>query len=329
MIDSDGDLELDHHPIGVAAERTGLTPHVLRVWERRYRAIEPVRAEGGRRLYSDADIERLRLMALATAAGRGISQVARLPTKELTRLVRDDEEARRRLDTDGGARGARLTGATADDVAAARARARALDASGLERVLRRSAALVGAGTFLESVATPLLRQIGDERDAGQLAPGAEHLALVALRRVIEGIVPILIVSGDAPNLLVATPVGDRHEIEAVMATAVAAIESWRVTYLGPGVPVSEIAVAAASTSARAVSVTVPGTGGHDQLIQELRALRVQLAARVPLLVGGAGALTIASELRGAGVKVIENLTDLRLALRVAGQSVSDMIHLTP
>ncbi len=309
---------VDEHPIGVAAERTGISPHVLRVWERRYRAIEPTRTDGGRRLYSDADIERLRLMALATAAGRGISQVAKLPTKELARLVRDDEEARRQL---GTTRRGRTSGTTAgNDVVAARARARALDAVGLERVLRRSAALVGASAFLDTVATPLLKEIGDQRSAGELAPGEEQLVLVALRRVIEGIVPVLIVSVDAPNLLVATPVGDRHEIEAVMATAGAAIEGWRVTYLGPGVPVSEIAVAAASTSARAVSVTVPRAGNNDLLLQELRALRARLAARVPLLAGGAGALEIAAELRGAGVQVIEHLTDLRLALRVASQS---------
>jgi methylmalonyl-CoA mutase cobalamin-binding subunit len=233
-------------------------------------------------------------------------------------LVRDDEEARRQL---GTTRRARTSGTTAsDDVAAARARARALDAVGLERVLRRSAALVGAGAFIDTVATPLLKEIGEQRNAGELAPGEEQLVLVALRRVIEGIVPVLIVSGDAPNLLVATPVGDRHEIEAVMATAGAAIEGWRVTYLGPGVPVSEIAVAAASTSARAVSVTVPRAGNNDLLLQELRALRGRLAARVPLLAGGAGALEIAAELRGAGVHVIENLTDLRQALRAASPS---------
>jgi hypothetical protein len=84
--------------------------------------------------------------------------------------------------------------------------------------------------------------------------------------------------------------------------------------------VSEIAVAAASTSARAVSVTVPRAGNNDLLLQELRTLRVRLAARVPLLAGGAGALEIAAELRGGGVHVIESLTDLRLALRAASQS---------
>jgi len=66
-------------------------------------------------------------------------------------------------------------------------------------------------------------------------------------------------------------------------------------------------------------VTVPRAGNNELLLQELRALRVRLVARVPLLAGGAGALEIAAELRGAGVHVIESLTDLRLALRAASQ----------
>jgi MerR family transcriptional regulator, light-induced transcriptional regulator len=304
------------HPIGVAAERTGLTPEVLRVWERRYRAVEPIRTEGGQRLYSDADLERLRLLSLATSAGRSISRVAGLPVAELAQLVRDDEDARRR-------RGAQEAthqspgGPVLGEIAEAEARARALDGMGLERVLRRSAALHGVPSFLEMVATPLVLQVGQEADAGQLVPGAERLVTVTVRRVLEGIMPALVVASDAPNLLVATPAGDRHEIEAVIAAAVAATEGWRVTYLGPGVPATDIAAAAASTSARAVSVTVPRVDGGDHLLREVRALRGRLPARVPLLVSGAGAHALPAELRGPGVHIIDNLRDLALGLRLA------------
>jgi DNA-binding transcriptional MerR regulator/methylmalonyl-CoA mutase cobalamin-binding subunit len=314
------------HPIGVAAERTGLSPEVLRVWERRYRAVEPIRTDGGQRLYSDADLERLRLLSQATAAGRSISRIAGLPVAELAKLVRDDEDARRRL---GVHEAARRTPAATDvpsEVAEAGARARALDGPGLERVLRRSAALRGVTSFLDRVATPLSVLVGEEREAGQDhahgAPGAERLMAVTLRRVIEGIMPALVVASDAPNLLAATPAGDRHEIEAVMAAAVAAAEGWRVTYLGPGVPATDIAAAAASTSARAVSVTVPRVDGGDQLLREVRALRSRLAARVPLLVSGAGAHALVSEALGPSVQIIDNLGDLRVALRIAGQPSS-------
>ena len=36
-------------------QRTGLSPHVLRVWERRYGAVTPVRSESNRRLYAEEE----------------------------------------------------------------------------------------------------------------------------------------------------------------------------------------------------------------------------------------------------------------------------------
>src|SRR5918992_6378453 len=93
---SHAELQSGRHPIGVVSERTGLSPDLLRVWERRYRAVEPSRATDGQRLYSDSDVERLRLLRLATLAGRSIRQVAQLATEELTQLVREDEAARQR-----------------------------------------------------------------------------------------------------------------------------------------------------------------------------------------------------------------------------------------
>jgi cobalamin-dependent methionine synthase I len=137
--------------------------------------------------------------------------------------------------------------------------------------------------------------------------------------VLESIISALIVSSDAPNLLVATPSGDRHEIEAVMAAAVAAAEGWRVTYLGPGVPAGDIASAALNTGAHAVGMTVAQVANGDRMLGELRALRTQLSATVPLLVGGAGAIALAPALRRTGIQVIEDIHDLRVALQTAGE----------
>src|SRR5512144_2601874 len=82
-----------HHPIGVVAERTGLSPEVLRVWERRYQVVEPKRSRGGQRIYSDADIERLALLHRATRGGHGISHVASLGKAKLEELVRQVESS--------------------------------------------------------------------------------------------------------------------------------------------------------------------------------------------------------------------------------------------
>ena len=132
---------------------------------------EPIRTDGGQRLYSDADIERLRLLALVTSAKRSISTVARLPADELARLARDGDARRRVRPSDGPAADRARVAA---DVGDARALARALDAPGLERVLRRSLALVGVPLFLETVATALVRHTGEDRKARARRRRREH-----------------------------------------------------------------------------------------------------------------------------------------------------------
>src|SRR6476646_793213 len=84
------------HPIQIVTRRTGLSADVLRVWEKRYAVVTPVRSESGRRLYSDTDIERLRLLVQATRAGRAIGQVAALPTSALVSLLEDEAPTPRR-----------------------------------------------------------------------------------------------------------------------------------------------------------------------------------------------------------------------------------------
>lgn len=305
------------HPIGVAAERTGLSLDVLRVWERRYGAVAPARAAGGQRLYSDADLERLRLLRLATLAGRGIGQVASLGSEELAELVREDETARRRTGTWEPV----VAPAPAEgDIQRALAFTRALDGLALESLLRRSVAVSGVGVFLDALAEPLLRRIDEERHAGQLTTAQERLATLTLRRLLDGAMLSLGVPNEASHLLVATPAGERRELEALLVAAAAAVEGWRVTYLGPDLSADEIAGAAVGTGAQAVCVSVsrrPARRGS--LMEELRRLRAALPAHVPLLVGGVRAHRLAAELEGGGIRVIEDLAGLRAALRSGGR----------
>jgi MerR family transcriptional regulator, light-induced transcriptional regulator len=307
---------VQRHPIGVAAERTGLSLDVLRVWERRYGAVAPARAAGGQRLYSDADLERLRLLRLATLAGRGIGQVASLGSEELAELVREDETARRR---NGTAEPVVAPAPAEDDIQRALVFTRALDGLALEGLLRRSVAVSGVGVFLDSLAEPLLRRIEEERDAGRLTTAQERLATLTLRRLLDGAMLSLGVSNEASHLLVATPAGERRELEALLVAVAAAVEGWRVTYLGPDLSADEIAGAAAGTAAQAVGVSVSHPARRGSLIEELRRLRAALPARVPLLVGGVRAHRLAAELEGVGIHVIEDLAHLRAALRSGGR----------
>ncbi len=308
---------IPRHPISVVVDRTGLSQHVLRVWERRYHAVEPARGDGGHRLYSDADIERFRLLHAATRAGRTIGQIAHLPSDELTRLAAEDSAARLEQQRVAGAGERVVPDAPLDEVAAALALTRALDAPGLDALLRRAAATHGVATFTERVAVPLLHAIGHEWHAGRLTIAQEHLAAAAVQDILLEAMRALTGGADAARVVVATLPGDRHAIGAALAGAAAAADGWSVIYLGVDLPAAEIAAAAAATVARAVAVSVVYVDDRQRTLAELRTLRARLPAAVPLVVGGAGAAALASEIADAGIRVGGTLADLRDALRDA------------
>jgi MerR family transcriptional regulator/heat shock protein HspR len=87
---------LDAHPrymISVAAELVGMHPQTLRIYEARG-LVRPKRTPGNTRLYSEADLERLRLIQrLTTELGLNLAGV-----EVVLRLQDEVAKLRRRLD---------------------------------------------------------------------------------------------------------------------------------------------------------------------------------------------------------------------------------------
>lgn len=298
------------HPIAVVAERTGLSQDVLRVWERRYGAVHPRRDQSGQREYTDADVHRLGLLQAATKVGRSIGRVARLSTTAIAALVEADLESRAR-------RGVPELAAPdpPDIVGAALAHARALDVAALDESLRRAAATLGVSAFIETVAAPLLRTVGDEWHAGRLTPAQEHLVTAVLHDIVVGTMRAFPQPSSAPKVLVATPAGDRHAIGAALVGAAAAVEGWNVLYLGTDLPAGEIADAARAAGARVVALSVVYVEDRDRVLGELRALRSRLPRDVALIAGGAGAHALAAELGAMNVRVETSIAGLVTELR--------------
>jgi DNA-binding transcriptional MerR regulator len=71
------------YQIGTVATLTGLDPHTIRGWERRYGAIKPMRSETGRRRYDDDTVERLQLLKALVDCRESISTIASLSDEAL------------------------------------------------------------------------------------------------------------------------------------------------------------------------------------------------------------------------------------------------------
>ena len=169
--------DLPRHPVRVVAQRSGLSTHVLRAWERRHQVVSPARSDGGPRLYSDADIERLTLLRQLTSHGGAIGQLAQLPREELARLARADQAERV---GEGAAEG---EGEAARWRESALRAIEALDGVSLRRQLERGVVALGVHPFLDRVVTPVLIEVGQRWRSGAMGIAHEHLATAVFRQV--------------------------------------------------------------------------------------------------------------------------------------------------
>jgi MerR family transcriptional regulator, light-induced transcriptional regulator len=308
------------YPVRIVAVRSGVSPHVLRAWERRYQAVTPVRSSGGQRLYSDLDIERVRLLRRLTAQGHPIGSVARLPFDELEQLATREAAAlsstpARKPIGDGQAPQFRSAAVEA---------ARSLDGAELRAVLERATVSLGVPTFLDHVAGPSIRDIGHGWEQGRISVGQEHLATSVFRQVLQWIIDTFQADPASCRILVATPSGQLHELGALLAGAAAASEGWDVVYLGTNVPASDIVGAASQAGVSAVALSVVPPTEQLDLLAELRAIRAGLHSKVHLFLGGSAVTEETERFTGPGVRAFDSLEDFRATLRgLAAAPVSD------
>lgn len=299
-------------PIRIVARRTGLTAHVLRAWERRYGAVTPRRSESGERMYSNADVFRLRLLRRLTEGGQSIGMIGRLDTAELLAMVREAGEAGGEGEAQAAAEQRRPTAGGDGFVREGLEALEGMDGGRLHAALMRAVLALPLREFVDGVAVPLLHQVGELWTEGRICPAHEHVLSAQLVRVLGWLADAAPVPAAAPNAVAGTPSGQRHEFGALLATVVAGEAGWRVTYLGPDLPAADLATAVEVRSAEVVLLSVVlEEDDPAPVLGELRALRSAIG-RVPrILVGGRGAENRRQEVEFAGATWLASLGELR------------------
>jgi DNA-binding transcriptional MerR regulator len=284
------------YSVRTAARLTGLTPELLRAWERRYGVVEPSRTPGGTRRYSAADLERLRLVKAAVDSGRRIGQVARLDLAELrsSAVVAEPRSA-----------------GHLDDILSSLG---SLEGAGLHRQLSLQLSALGPTRFAREVAIPLVREIGERWASGQIGIAQEHLGSGVLRSLLGSALQPTAISLLGPRIVFATPAGEQHELGLLMAALTALGAGANPVYLGAELPVEELLDAVDTTDSAVLAlslVTMPA----NEAERAIRDLRGNLASDVQLWLGGDGARHV--EL-GQGIERIESLEDLEQRVILLG-----------
>lgn len=248
--------------IGEFARRVGVSPELLRAWERRYALLQPIRTEGGFRLYTDDDAGRVERMKRALDEGFSAAEAARRAVAQERSQERAFDGARERL------------------VAAAHA----YDEATLHAILDEAFAGFALETVLQELILPALREIGTEWERGTLEVGQEHFASNLVRERLLALARLW-GRGGGPLAILACAPGERHDIGLIAFGLVLRSHGWRILFLGADTPLATVERAVSTTKPRLVVVASMDSALLEAQSADLR----RLGRSAPLVLSGSGA----------------------------------------
>ena len=312
------------HSIGIASQRSGLSQHVIRVWEKRYQALSPVRTETKRRQYTDDDILRLVLFSRLTKVGHKIGNIAGLSNNELEEMIKEDIQAsltiteinseNSNIDISGD-----LTELSENEYSTYIRKSlkfiQDYDQDGLEKLLSNAVVHVGRSVFCEKIAVPLMAEIGKLWSKGELRIVHEHIASLVVRSILESMREAYQASVDGPLVIGATMTGQFHEFGLLTALNTAASEGFKTLYFGVNLPYEEIVLGVQKTKAKFVILSMPNLSNDFKLLTEVKMLLRNISHEVQIIIGGPGSMTCKEHLEESSIIFLNDLSGLREILR--------------
>lgn len=255
--------------IGEVSRRTGVGVPTLRAWERRYGLLEPERTDGGHRLYSEADVERVRSMQRLLDDGWSASVAAGEVTREPATVTR--------------LRAIEGTGDAAQELASQlEAAIGAFDAAAAETVVDDVFARFQVPRAMDEVLLPVLSRLGDGWQDDPQVIAREHFASNLLRPRLHRLLRRPTRAG-ARTCVAAAPEGEEHDLGLLCSAAVLVDAGWRVHYLGARTPVSALVDASARLGADAMLIGALHRQHATSFLDELAPL-----GSIAVVLGGAG-----------------------------------------
>jgi methanogenic corrinoid protein MtbC1 len=258
--------------IGDICSETGLSPDVVRVWERRYGFPAPVRLPSGHRRYRKEDLNRLRLLTECVASGHRPSKLAGLGEADLKRLLM--------------ASGPGFASGPLQPLFKAVSE---MDSSRIRQLIQDAHREYGLKRFLSEAVAPLLDRVGMAWAEGSIGIQEEHLLTEILEDVLRPLRHSYPPNPALGTVLLATLPGERHRLGLLMVALLYASRGFRVELLGVDTPVASIAGAARTLRAAKVAVSLSIQSSGEPTRRLLMDLQERLPQGCALVIGGQGA----------------------------------------
>jgi len=261
--------------IKAVSRMLGVSPDLLRMWEKRYHLFKPQRAGNRYREFDDEDVQLLRYMCQQIDQGRAIGELAAEGREALLRQMATSDVRPATVPPDH----AILIDALVDA-------AQQLDKARLEARLAEGAALYSFMTLMTEICAPFMHHLGTLWDTGDLSTASEHLATVVLKHRLLTMLQATAPAASAPVLLCACAAGEWHEIGLLTFAYSMQQAGWQVCYLGPDLPVQGLLHGCQRLQPALVAVSMTYAAGPHPDFTVLEDIDMLVASAYPTCVGG-------------------------------------------
>lgn len=258
--------------IQTAAQLSGLSPHTIRAWEKRYQALAPDRSANGRRLYTSVEIDRLIMLSRLTQLGISIGQIAHLPDEELKVTYHKLVQTQSTGPTSNTSLSLELNSETIKN--------KLLDAVGsyqvdtISQLLSQAKHISDPKTFALEIIYPLICEVKLRCTKG-LIQDAQAQALFALAKFHAG---NIIYSHFEKSLSTTSKIvltsfeKEHHSFPLLISALLCCHHKKHFYYLNSNLPAPSIIDAVKATEAQLLILSLPANIGDDEASSELESV---------------------------------------------------------
>lgn len=281
------DEDKTFYKIGTLSQKSGVSPTLLRAWEKRYALWTPERGPGRQRLYSQEDFLLICHLAGAIVGGQRIGELAALGREELL------QQARKKKETEGGA----VNGGEAEAggqglesyIRPLLSAAEGVDLQRLRATLQQAMLELSPDIVVHKVLLPTMAKVGEWHLAGRISIAGEHLisGMVEhyLRNCLEQARLAIEEKKKAPVLCSCFP-GEEHRLGLLAVSYALMRQECPVVFLGAALPLLALEQAIIQLRPTSVWLSVTDPFIYRKNRSELAALVSRSA--ILFVVGGQG-----------------------------------------
>ncbi len=259
-------------PIQAVERETGVSKELLRMWERRYKFPTPARDRQGDRIYTQEQINKLRLLRRLIDAGFRPGKIIGLELQELEALLNSKYSNRVESSPE----------LEKELVSILQSK----DPHMIREYLSHQLVKLGLQSFILEFLQYTNTMVGDAWMRGLIEVHEEHLYTEQVQTLIRGAIANLRPATRGPRIMLTTAPEEGHTLGILMVEAMLRLDDIDAICFGPKMPVRDIVHAANKHQIDIVGISFSTSFPTSHAIDFLEDLRFRLPTQIRIWAGG-------------------------------------------